>query len=206
MNSTTLQNELAWIQQYDSTAGEFADYIAASRYKSVYGTWPDGEPPPRPSVESLIADHRKWLFAQCQPTKWQKALADLPRAMRTDLPWVKTSKGFEAFPGQRVWQRKYTKRQTVDDARRQRQELRIEVAKLRLERDFLGTWFPAVRKVADDATWREQFLKLRLVESTLAMLESKLQQIGSRSRGGRGRRRGRVRTGGLKATGKAVTS
>ncbi len=170
----TLQEELDWITEHDDNGGPFADYIAASRYKAVYGQWPDGVPHPLPNVKGTTAGRIQWLVAQSHPGKWLRAQirggivqAPIASTPRKPAEPKRSRMQSEAFQGQNKWQRSYSARTSKQDAARSRKFIDETKAKLEQERLYLLTWFDAVRFQADDAEWQKQFLKLQSIESLL---------------------------------------
>lgn len=166
---STTHEELAWILQYEETAGPFADFIVAARYKAVYGEWPDGKQPPLPSTKGLDANSIKWLMSQSLPTKWLKGR--LKPSQSKELPFVvkpvRPIQPVEAFPGQREWLRKQKLREQDAAKRAKRRQQDAEHSCLLLERQNLLVWFREHLGIACDGEWQEKFLRLRAIEESL---------------------------------------
>jgi hypothetical protein len=165
----TVQEELDWITEHDDNGGPYADFIAASRYKAVYGVWPDGTRPPLPQVKGTTADRTKWLIAQSHPGKWIRAQirAGIIQAPIPATPRTPAAAKVQSFAGQEKWKISHAARTSKQDAARSRSFINETITKLEQERFFLLTWFDAVRFQVDDAEWQKQFLKLQAVESML---------------------------------------
>ena len=172
----TLQDELDWITEHDDHGGPFADFIAASRYKAVYGSWPDGKKPAFPKVPGMTPVRIKWLDSQSHPGKWirhqiRAGIIPAPTGptpkRETPVPAVQA----EAFAGQDRWERQHRARVSRSDDSRSRNLIREIGTKLEQERQFLLTWFGAMRFKCDDAEWQRNFMRLRSIEEMLSLAQ-----------------------------------
>jgi hypothetical protein len=169
----TLDEELAWICEYDNSGKPWADYICAARHKAVYGRWPDDTPAPFPNLPGGEQRLTKWLKGQSDPIKWQHARIEALRHQRTtelvnaqpDAPQI------EAFPGQSEWMRLHHKRNLRSQLNQELKSVRRDVnrrQRLLGQRSVLRNWFEDNVTQASADEWKVKFLELRDVESQLA--------------------------------------
>ncbi|MES2791734.1 MAG: hypothetical protein V4719_19090 [Planctomycetota bacterium] len=191
LHPATLEEELAWITQYDDVAGELADWICASRHKAVYGEWPDGRKPDLPRTHGLDGNTSKWLMSQAGPEKWFKARNDAvkhgwahvlrvpyPIRVRTSKPTpAKSLMPVEAFPGQLAWLRQHTLRELRMDAAVREPRIRLQLYDVRTERERIKAWFEPNLCLVDDAEWKAQFLRLKELGEQIRQLEADLQLV-----------------------------
>lgn len=169
----TLEQKLAWIHEYDGTGDIAADVIQASRYKAIYGVWPEGITK-LPDIPEGYPQHKlKWLSAQVQWSKFLKWLREVDPPTYDD--YVENH-----YTGRRA-PVNCSGRSNADEL----EELAVEqeVAEgrellkrkrrlhaLRVDRTELKVWFKDNLGLADDLSWLENFAKLTKVEEEITAL------------------------------------
>jgi hypothetical protein len=140
--------------------------VRASRYKAVYGVWPDGSKDGPQLPRGLREDRVKWLLGQSTIGKFQKWLRELDPSADAAIAEHHAAKKAENLAVQQAHLKQQEERREqklLDERRRLSHTLEV----LTRERRELRGWFMRNNNQSSHDEWAKNFLRLRDVEQLI---------------------------------------
>ncbi len=192
----TPEQHATWIHEYDGTGDVLADVIRASRYRAIFGTWPDGTTG-LPAIPKGVSHSKvQWLKGQSNWSKFLKWLGEVDPAAYEEY--------IERHYTGRKWDVASNGLPSTDNAEQDpiEQEVNEGMRRLKLKRlrhslcvdaSELRVWFQDNIGSADDVAWLTNYQKLKAISEQIAELDADdfLSVVANQPAEGRRRQRAR---------------